>query len=109
MHVRIAWEIYHHQAKQNPDKTATPGIGVKSDMLRPPTHIFPPGGVPRSHEISSFPPTGLPGRPPYESGPMPGSFLGAPGGHLGKLFRTIVNNLSKPQSMNCLLQCHLIF
>lgn len=86
MHVRIAWEIYHHQAKQNPDKTATPGIGVKSDLLRPPTHIFPPGGVPRSHEIpSSFPPTGLPGRPPYESGPMPGSFMGAPGGHLGKI------------------------
>lgn len=25
MHVRIAWEIYHHQAKQNPDKV--PGLG----------------------------------------------------------------------------------
>lgn len=85
MHVRIAWEIYHHQAKQNPDKTATPGIGVKTDMLRPPTHIFPPAGVPRSHELpSSFPPSALPGRPPYESGPMPGSFLGTPGTHLGK-------------------------
>lgn len=87
MHVRIAWEIYHHQAKQNPDKTATPGIGVKtSDMLRPPTHIFPPGsGLPRPHELQpSFPPTGLPGRPPYETAPLPSSFLGGPTSHLGK-------------------------
>lgn len=92
MHVRIAWEIYHHQAKQNPDKTATPGIGVKSsDMLRPPTHIFaPPGSAgampPRPHELqTTFPPAGIPGRPgPYETGPpMSSSFLGAPTSHLG--------------------------
>lgn len=178
MHVRIAWEIYHHQAKQNPDKSAPPGgsIGVKasSELLRPPSHIFAPppptasalppsvnnstvgsmapsqpplsgggvggsggnsgggganmsgansnnstsggptsnpggngpppqppsviGALPRPHDMSSaFPPSSAlaaaaaaaaaaAGRPnPYETGPMPGSFLGGPSSHLGEL------------------------
>lgn len=73
MHVRVAWEIYHHQAKQNPDK-GVPGLGgptgsslsglsapssggglslsssgtinpkpTPDPMLRAPSHMFPPG------------------------------------------------------------------
>lgn len=105
MHVRIAWEIHHHQAKQNNDKTATPGgFGVKTEMLRPPSHIFPSaGGLPRPHELpnSPFPPAGLPGRPPYEQPPMPSSFLGAPS-HLGKLLITPIYFNQTPLLINCL-------
>jgi len=86
MHVRIAWEIYHHQGKQNPDKTAAPGIGVKTEqLLRPPSHIFSSAGaIPRPHEMppTAFPPTGLPGRP-FEASALASSFLGAPTSHLG--------------------------
>ncbi|XP_052562443.1 proline-rich protein 36 isoform X6 [Culex pipiens pallens] len=87
MHVRIAWEIYHHQAKQNPDKAAS--MKTASDMLRPPSHMYPPssGGLVRPHDLpsSAYPPTGMPGRPgnPYESAPLPPSFMGSAASHLG--------------------------
>ena len=88
MHVRIAWEIYHHQAKQNPDKAAS--MKTASDMLRPPSHMYPPSaaaaGLVRPHDLpsSAYPPTGLPGRPgPYESAPLPPSFIGSAASHLG--------------------------
>lgn len=87
MHVRIAWEIYHHQAKQNPDKAAS--MKTASDMLRPPSHMYPPsaaGGLVRPHDLpsSAYPPTGMPGRPgPYESAPLPPSFIGSAASHLG--------------------------
>lgn len=86
MHVRIAWEIYHHQAKQNPDKAAS--MKTATDMLRPPSHMYPPtaAGLVRPHDLpsSAYPPTGLPGRPgPYESAPLPPSFIGSAASHLG--------------------------
>lgn len=89
MHVRIAWEIYHHQAKQNPDKAAS--IKAASDMLRPPSHMYPTtssnaGNHGRVHDMpsSTFPPVGLPGRPgPYESNPLPPSFMSSPASHIG--------------------------
>lgn len=53
MHVRIAWEIYHHQQKQAAEVKAGVNVGgSKSDLLRPPTHLFP--GPPRPHDLSSF-------------------------------------------------------
>lgn len=65
-------------------------------MLRPPSHIFPGGsssGLPRPHELpgSAFPPTGLPGRPPYDTVPIStAGFLGAPS-HLGMFICVYVN------------------
>lgn len=89
MHVRIAWEILHHQKKDNPEKTATAGMTAKpTEMHRPPSHIYPSGSVlPRPHEMPSTFPGGMPGRPPYEAGPMPSSFLTGPTSHLGKKCR----------------------
>lgn len=89
MHVRIAWEIYHHQAKQNPDKAAS--MKTATDMLRPPSHLYPPSAASlvRPHDLQSspYPPSGLQGRPgPYESAPLPPSFMGSAASHLGKVF-----------------------
>lgn len=87
MHVRIAWEIYHHQAKQNPEK-ASSAAGVKPEsMLRP--HMYPPPSSPnvRQHELQApagfpnAPPTSLPGRP---FDPLSANFLTTASG-LGKL------------------------
>lgn len=92
MHVRVAWEIYHHQAKQNPEK-ASSVAGVKPEsMLRP--HMYPPQSspsVPRPHEMgpqqSPFPnPGALPGRP---FDPLTANFLSSPSSHLGKLIDTL--------------------
>lgn len=87
MHVRVAWEIYHHQAKQNPEK-ASSVAGVKPDnMLRP--HMYPPPAspsVPRPHEMTPAPPPGfpnpsaMPGRP---FDPLGANFLTSPSSHLG--------------------------
>lgn len=94
MHVRIAWEIFQHQKKENPEKTGTPSLNVKpSDMHRPPSHIFSSATsvLSRPHELSSTFPAGLPGRPPYEAGPLPASFLTGPTSHLGKFLKIIIN------------------
>ncbi|XP_035211423.1 uncharacterized threonine-rich GPI-anchored glycoprotein PJ4664.02-like, partial [Stegodyphus dumicola] len=51
MHVRISWEIYHHQQKQQADSQKS-GNGTSkavSDLLRPPNHLF--GSIPRPHEL----------------------------------------------------------
>lgn len=88
MHVRIAWEFYH-QTKQNSEKIAAPSFGVKPDMLRPPSHMFPPpGGLQRPHELppTGFPTTSLQGRPAYDQGQLGASFLGGPPSHLGGFF-----------------------
>lgn len=87
MHVRIAWEIYHHQAKQNPEKASSVAAGMKTEsMLRP--HMYPPPPSPnvRQHELqtqSGFPQSlpMLQGRPfdPLSSS----NFLNSPSG-LGK-------------------------
>lgn len=109
MHVRIAWEILHHQKKENPDKTSTTPNLTKSasaaasvsaaatasaaaaaaaaatptDLHRPPTHIFPSANVlSRPPELSTTFPPGLTGRP-YDTAGIPSGFLG-PASHLGK-------------------------
>lgn len=89
MHVRIAWEIYHHQAKQNPDKASS--VKPPEQMLRPPTHMYPPPPSVRPHEIAPSPgfPSGVPGMPgrsPFDTSPLGASFLGAPSSHLGKIY-----------------------
>lgn len=84
MHVRIAWEIYNHQQKQVDVKTAHPTmvagstVAAKSELLRPPTHMFPP----RPHEMGPF---SAPHRAPhpFESSTHPAA---APFPGLGKRF-----------------------
>lgn len=44
MHVRIAWEIYHHQTKQNPDKSI-PGLGSSLYSLSSLGPSGTPGGI----------------------------------------------------------------
>lgn len=129
MHVRIAWEIYHHQAKQNPDKG--PGLGGSSlsalgpgagsggalslsgggntnssssslggtvnpkptdPLLRPPSHMFPPGSGlarPASHDFAaSYAAAAAAGRPsPFEQSQLPPGFLGGPPSHLSEFLR----------------------
>lgn len=87
MHVRIAWEILHHQKTDKPEKAAAAAsIAPKpTEMHRPPSHIFPSGAVmPRPHELQPSFPGGMPGRPPYETSQMPSSFLAGPTSHLGE-------------------------
>jgi len=45
VHVRIAWEIYHHQQKQSSDGSKASDGSMKPE-LRPPPH-FAPGGLSR--------------------------------------------------------------
>jgi hypothetical protein len=70
MHVRIAWEIYHHQQKGNVlgGENKGPGLIGKSDLLRPPTHMF---GAPQSHP---FAPTHR--APQFEPAPPPFPTIG---------------------------------
>lgn len=86
MHVRVAWEIYHHQAKQNPEK-ASSVAGVKPEsMLRP--HMYPPHSspsVPRPHDMPSSPagftnPNSLPSR---SFDQLTANFLSSPSSHMG--------------------------
>lgn len=88
MHVRIAWEIYHHQAKQNPEKAsaAIVAAGVKTEsMLRPPMYAPPPSPNVRPHELQA--PAGFPQTPPSLQGrpfdPLSPNFVGSPSS-LGK-------------------------
>ncbi|KAF5269639.1 hypothetical protein FQR65_LT05978 [Abscondita terminalis] len=77
MHVRIAWEVYHHQQKESK------GSAVKPDLLRTPSHLFPPS-VPfsRPHDLS-FPPTLSSHRPPTFDQPHHPGIFGSTGPHLG--------------------------
>lgn len=87
MHVRIAWEILHHQKKENPEKTgATPSLNAKStpDLHRPPSHMFPSGVMPRPHELGGAMPGAFPGRTGYETAQIPSGFLAGPTSHIGK-------------------------
>lgn len=54
MHVRLAWEIYHYQQKQQAAETknVTSNPVPKTELLRPPTHLFPPNRPP--HDLSPF-------------------------------------------------------
>lgn len=50
VHVRIAWEIYHHQQKQNSDKGSD---SKPSDPLRPPSHLLQGPSLARPPDLSS--------------------------------------------------------
>lgn len=85
MHVRIAWEIYSHQAKQNPEKT---NPLKATEMLRNPSHLHSPasaGGLLRTHEMmpgSYAPPHLIAGRNIFDSA-MNQQFLSS-SSHLGE-------------------------
>lgn len=82
MHVRIAWEIYHHQAKQNPDKVSSVA-GVKPEMSRgghAPYLTASSPNIQRPHEMSSTP---SPSYPPRTFDPMTANYLSPPSSHLG--------------------------
>lgn len=90
MHVRIAWEILHHQKKENPEKSASTPNFTKTvtaaastpDLHRPPSHIFQSSTVlQRPPELSTSFPQGLPR--PYETSGIPSGFLTGPASHLG--------------------------
>lgn len=81
MHVRVAWEIYHHQQKSGEAKGS---IAAKTaDLLRPPTHLFSPNvhSTSRPHELP-FPPS-LSRPTGFEQPSHPGSLF-APTSHLTK-------------------------
>ncbi|KAJ8923431.1 hypothetical protein NQ315_001990, partial [Exocentrus adspersus] len=87
MHVRVAWEIYHHQQKSGEAKGSIAAMKPPTDLLRPPTHLFSPSvHSQRPHELSPFPPPlAAPHRPPgFDQPHHPGSLFTAPPGHLGK-------------------------
>ncbi|XP_060523223.1 autism susceptibility gene 2 protein homolog isoform X2 [Cylas formicarius] len=95
MHVRVAWEIYHHQQKSGEAKgvlAAAAAAATKtaaSDLLRTPSHLFSPSvhSSVRPHELAPFPPSALTAhRPPgFEQPPHhAGSLFSAPATHLGK-------------------------
>lgn len=92
MHVRIAWEIYSHQSKQNPDRA---GHIKTSEMLRPPTHVHPPGGgMMRGHELVQGSYTSsssvLSGRSMFDTATLPPSYLGT-SSHMGNWLLTTKN------------------
>lgn len=108
MHVRIAWEIYHHQAKQNPDKAAA-GTMKPSDMLRPHMYQPPPSPSVRPHEMPQTPPgypvaPGMPGRGPFDA--LSANFLGSPSSHLGNF---IAFNVLQVQDDNFMINFYRSF
>lgn len=87
MHVRVAWEIYHHQQKSGEAKGSIATAKATTDLLRPPTHLFSPSvhSQRASHEMSSFPPSlAAHHRPGGYDQSHHGSLFTAPTGHLGK-------------------------
>lgn len=99
MHVRIAWEILHHQKKENPEKTASAPNFTKTvaaaaatpDLHRPPSHIFASSNVlQRPPELSNSFPPGLPR--PYETPGIPSGFLTGPASHLGLIRSLNITN-----------------
>ena len=93
MHVRIAWEIYHHQQKQQAEaKAAAGGVpGKTTELLRPPGHLFQTGpsaaaalsigGPPLAPPFSATMQTHAPGPPPPPVSHAVG-FLTAPSTHM---------------------------
>lgn len=90
MHVRVAWEIYHHQQKSGEAKGQITPAKPSTDLLRPPTHPYSPsvhGAATRApHEMAPFPPTLSSHRPPpvFDPPHHPGSLFSATSAsHLG--------------------------
>ncbi|XP_019881497.2 fibrosin-1-like protein isoform X3 [Aethina tumida] len=102
MHVRVAWEIYHHQQKSGEAKGQITPAKPSTDLLRPPTHPYSPsvhGAATRApHEMAPFPPTLSSHRPPpvFDPPHHPGSLFSATSAsHLGKSpFATGASTLS---------------
>lgn len=86
MHVRVAWEIYHHQQKSGEAKGGISATKTSTDLLRPPTHLFSPSVHSTTrppHDLSPFPPTLSTHRPPgFDQPHHPGSLFSTPA-HLG--------------------------
>ena len=51
VHVRVAWEIYHHQQKQQAEAANKTPDGKVPEGLRPPAHLLPPGATMRPGDI----------------------------------------------------------
>ncbi|CAH0564770.1 unnamed protein product, partial [Brassicogethes aeneus] len=87
MHVRVAWEIYHHQQKSGEAKGQITPAKPSTELLRPPTHPYSTathgaGARPPSHhDLSPFGhrPPGFDPQPHH-----PGSLFGPTAAHLGK-------------------------
>ncbi|XP_050299005.1 autism susceptibility gene 2 protein-like isoform X3 [Anthonomus grandis grandis] len=91
MHVRVAWEIYHHQQKSGDAKgtlsaiSAKPGVPSTADILRAPSHLFSPGMHSRPPELGPYPPSLAHRSVGYDQPPHhPGSLFATSAGHLGK-------------------------
>ncbi|KAF7379685.1 hypothetical protein HZH68_016633 [Vespula germanica] len=87
MHVRIAWEIYHYQQKQQAEAKAGSVVNTKTELLRPPSHLYP-GGPASGLGITAPPmappfPTNMPPAHPAPPPPHPVGFLSTPTSHLG--------------------------
>ncbi|ERL88112.1 hypothetical protein D910_05501 [Dendroctonus ponderosae] len=94
MHVRVAWEIYHHQQKSGDAKGTLSGIAPKSgvpstaDLLRAPSHLFSPGMHQRPPELSPYTSPALSNHRPVgfeQPTHHPASLFATPAGHLEKL------------------------
>ncbi|XP_048520220.1 autism susceptibility gene 2 protein, partial [Dendroctonus ponderosae] len=92
MHVRVAWEIYHHQQKSGDAKGTLSGIAPKSgvpstaDLLRAPSHLFSPGMHQRPPELSPYTSPALSNHRPVgfeQPTHHPASLFATPAGHLG--------------------------
>lgn len=86
MHVRIAWEIYHHQQKQQEAKAGSV-VSTKTELLRPPSHLYPGGpagglGLGAPSMAPPFP-TNMPPTHPAPPPSHPVGFLSSPASHLG--------------------------
>lgn len=89
MHVRIAWEIYHHQQKQQAVEAKAAGnvVNTKTELLRPPGHLYAGGpgsglGLGAPSMAPPFP-TNMPPAHPAPPPPHPVGFLSTPASHLG--------------------------
>lgn len=84
MHARIAWEIYHHQQKQRAEAKASSAANTKTELLRPPGHLFaggPTAGLGLSTPMSL--PSNMPQTHPPPPQPHPVAFLSQTSSHLG--------------------------
>ena len=110
MHVRIAWEIYHHQQKQQAEAKAG-GVNTKTELLRPPGHLFQTGPPPGALGLSGpqlAPPFSAALPPTHPSGPPVShsvGFLSTPPSHLGKPLITNETNLLELFKLNIRALC----